>query len=78
MFSPEAVEAQLPERSYRDQTHPRNLTQTQLRAQLLSHLGGFFLRGGLKLGGCFYSFQNKQHLEEGCVQVFLEDPRKKS
>lgn len=77
MFLPEAVEAELPERGYRDQTHPRNLTQTQLRAQLLSHLGGLFLRGGLKRGGRFFVFQNKQRLEEGCVQVFLEDLRKK-
>lgn len=76
MFSPEAVEAELPERGYRDQTHPRNLTQTQLRAQLLSHLGGFFW-GGFEAWRLFFLFQNKQRLEEGRVQVVLEDLRKK-
>lgn len=66
MFSPEAVEAELPERGYRAQTLPRNLTQTQLRVQLLSHLGSFFFRGKFKAWRLFFFclLQNKQHLEQ--------------
>lgn len=56
MFSPEAVEAELPERGYRDQTHPPKSDPDSAASTAVVTFGRFLFEGGFEVWRLFWVF----------------------